>query len=393
MRNPIRIATLVASLAGVSAAQTSAPLLLQKPTISRTSVAFAYGGDIWTAPRSGGAARRLTAGTGEASDPHYSPDGSLIAFTGTYDGNTDVYVMSAEGGIPKRLTYHPAPDGVVGWTPDGKRVLFHSPRTSFSRFARLFTVSKDGGPATEVALPRGFTGSFSPDGSRLAYLPNDPANEIWKRYRGGETSEIWLVTMSDASIERIPRENSNDSWPMWVGNSVYFLSDRDGPTTLFEYDTKSKQVTKVINNTGMDIKSASAGPDAIVYEQFGALFLFDPATKQSTRIPITVEGDLPKIRPHYLPIGPSILAANISPAGARAVFEAHGEIVTVPAEKGDVRNLTNTPGVMERDPAWSPDGRSVAFFSDASGEYTLHIVPQNGEGQAKSITLGDAPSF
>ena len=385
---------LVAGIVPLLQAQTTAgPLLLQKPTISRTSVAFAYGGDIWTAPRTGGAARRLTAGNGEASDPSYSPDGSLIAFTGTYDGNTDVYVVSADGGVPKRLTYHPAPDGVVGWMPDGKRIVFHSPRTSYSRFARLFTISKDGGPATELSLPRGYSGSFSPDGSRLAYMPNDPANEIWKRYRGGETSEIWLVTMSDASIERIPRENSNDSRPMWIGNSVYFLSDRDGPTTLYEYDTHGKQVTKVINNTGLDIKAASAGPDAIVYEQFGSLFLFDPKTKQSTQIPITVEGDLPNVRPHYVPAAPSISAANISPNGARAVFQSRGEILTVPAEKGDVRNLTNTASVMERDPTWSPDGRSIAFFSDASGEYTLHIVAQNGTGSPRSITLGDAPSY
>jgi tricorn protease len=377
----------------LSAQTTTGPLLLQKPTISRTSVAFAYGGDIWTAPRTGGAARRLTAGNGEASDPMYSPDGALIAFTGTYDGNTDVYVVSADGGVPKRLTYHPAPDGVVGWTPDGKRIVFHSPRTSYSRFARLFTVSKDGGPATVVDLPRGYSGSLSSDGSHLAYMPNDPANEIWKRYRGGETSEIWLANLSDASIERIPRENSNDSWPMWVGNSVYFLSDRDGPTTLYAYDTHSKQVTKAVNNTGLDIKSASAGPDAIVYEQFGSLFTFDPATKSSTRIPITVSGDLPNVRPHYLPAAPSIVAANISPTGARAVFQARGEILTVPAEKGDVRNLTNTASVMERDPAWSPDGRSIAFFSDASGEYTLHIVPQNGTGAPRSVVLGDAPSF
>ena len=388
------LVALVAGIAPLVQAQTTTgPLLLQKPTISRTSVAFAYGGDIWTAPRTGGAARRLTAGNGEASDPSYSPDGALIAFSGTYDGNTDVYVVSADGGLPKRLTYHPAPDVVVGWTPDGKHILFRSSRTSYSRFSRLFTVSKDGGPATEVDLPRGYTGSFSADGSRLAYLPNDPANEIWKRYRGGETSEIWLATMSDASIERIPRENSNDSWPMWVGNSVYFLSDRDGPTTLFEYDTHSKQVTKVVTNTGLDIKSASAGPDAIVYEQFGTLFSFDPKTKQSTRIPITVEGDLPNVRPHFVAAAPSILAANISPNGARAVFQTRGEILTVPAEKGDVRNLTNTTGVMERDPAWSPDGRSIAFFSDASGDYTLHVVSQDGTGAPRSITLGDAPSF
>ncbi|HWZ61253.1 MAG TPA: PDZ domain-containing protein [Gemmatimonadaceae bacterium] len=390
----LQIAVLVACLSAAVplGAQTTPPQLLRTPTISRTLVAFSYGGDIWTAPRTGGAARRLTAG-GDATNPVFSPSGSLIAFSATYDGNTDVYVVSTDGGVPTRLTYHPAPDVVVGWTPDGSHILFRSPRSSFSRFMRLYTVSKDGGPATDVAVPRGYTGSFSTDGARLAYVPNDPANEIWKRYRGGMTSEIWLARMSDASIERVPRENSNDNDPMWVGSSVYFLSDRNGPTTLFEYDTKAKQVTQVVANTGLDIKSASAGPDAIVYEQFGALFVFDPATKTSTRIPVTVAGDLPAVRPHYVPVAQSIAAANLSPTGARAVFEAHGEIVTVPADKGDIRNITNTPAVMERDPAWSPDGRSIAYLSDTSGEYTLRIAPQNGVGAARAIPLGDAPSF
>jgi tricorn protease len=396
MRYPLGITALLAWLAAtapVGAQSSQSPLLLRTPTLSRTLVAFSYGGDIWTVPRTGGAARRLTAGGGEAINPVFSPDGSLIAFSATYDGNTDVYVVGADGGVPTRLTYHPAPDVVVGWSPDGSRVLFRSVRSSFSRFSRLYTVAKDGGPATEVALPRGYTGSYSPDGARLAYVPNDPANEIWKRYRGGETSEIWVATMSDAAIERVPRENSNDNYPMWVGSSVYFLSDRNGPTTLFEYDTRAKTVTQVVPNSGLDIKSASAGPDALVYEQFGALFIFDPSTHTSTRVPVTVSGDLPSVRPHYVPVAQSIAAANLSPTGARAVFEVRGEIVTVPASKGDIRDITNTPAVMERDPVWSPDGRSIAYFSDASGEYTLHIAPQNGVGNARVITLGDAPSF
>ena len=384
------------ALAVVAAAQLpaqSAPTLLRQPTVSRSLVAFTYGGDIWTVPRTGGTARRLTAGNGEAFGPLFSPDGSLIAYTGVYDDNADVYVVPAEGGVPTRLTYHPAGDAAVGWTPDGSRILFKSNRSSFSRFARLFTVSKDGGPATEVALPRGSDGSYSPDGKRLAYVPIDPANEIWKRYRGGETTPIWLVSMADGAVERVPRDNSNDNTPMWMGGSVYFLSDRNGPFTLFKYDPSSKQVTQVLTNTGLDIKSASAGPDVIAYEQFGSLFLFDPATQKSTPVAVTIAGDLASVRPHYVPVGDRIVAANLSPTGARAVFEARGEILTVPADKGDVRNLTNSPAVMERDPAWSPDGRSVAYFSDVSGEYTLQIAPQSGVGPVRSITLGDAPSF
>jgi tricorn protease len=388
------VAVLAGSVASVRAgAQAPAtPLLLQRPTVSRTQIAFSYGGDIWTVPRAGGAATRLTAAEGNATDPSFSPDGSLIAFTGDYDGNADVYVVAASGGVPHRLTYHPAPDDVVGWTPDGSRILFRSTRNSFSRYSRLFTVSKDGGPATEVDLPRSYAGSYSPDGKRLAYMPSDPANEIWKRYRGGEASEIWLATMSDASIERVPRDGSNDASPMWIGDAVYFLSDRNGPTSLFKYDTQSKQVTQVVENHGLDIKSASAGPDAIVYEQFGSLYLFDPGTQKSAHVPVTVTADLPKVRPHFVPAGAFVANAALSPTGARAVFEARGEIISVPAEKGDARNLTNTTGAMERDPAWSPDGRSVAYFSDASGEYALDIQPQAG-GVARQIVLGDAPSF
>ena len=250
-----------------------------------------------------GRGRASHGGEGTATDPSFSPDGSLIAFTGDYDGNADVYVVAASGGVPHRLTYHPAPDDVVGWTPDGSRILFRSTRNSYSRYSRLFTVSKDGGPATEVDLPRSYAGSYSADGKRLAYMPSDPANEIWKRYRGGEASEIWLATLSDASIERVPRDGSNDASPMWIGNSVYFLSDRNGPTSLFKYDTQSKQVTQVVENHGLDIKSASAGPDAIVYEQFGALYLFDPGTQKSAPVPVTVSADLPKVRPHFVPAG------------------------------------------------------------------------------------------
>jgi tricorn protease len=397
-----RAAWCVAIVAGIVAgvpfgnpagAQTPAvPLLLQRPTVSRTQIAFSYGGDIWIVPRAGGAATRLTADEGNATDPSFSPDGNLIAFTGDNDGNTDVYVMPTTGGVPHRLTYHPAPDDVVGWTPDGSRILFRSGRNSYSRYSRLFTVSKDGGPATEIDLPRSYAGSFSADGKRLAYMPSDPANEIWKRYRGGEASEIWLATMSDGSIERVPRDGSNDASPMWIGSAVYFLSDRNGPTSLFKYDTQSKQVIQVVENHGLDIKSASAGPDVIVYEQFGALYLFDPATQKAAPVAVTVTADLPKVRPHFVSAADQIANANLSPTGARAVFEARGEIITVPADKGDARNLTNTTATMERDPAWSPDGRSVAYFSDASGEYTLHIVPQGG-GPPRSIVLGDAPSF
>jgi tricorn protease len=374
-------------------AQTEKPLLLQKPTINRTHVVFSYAGDLWIAPREGGEARRLTVGPGIETDPYFSPDGTLIAFSGEYDGNVDVYVVPATGGVPRRLTWHPDADRVVGWTPDGKRILFSSSRHSYTRVSRLFTVPVEGGFPEEVPLPMAEQGSYSPDGTRLAYVPLRPAFIAWKRYRGGRTTPIWIADLKDSRIEKIPRDNSNDFYPMWVGDRIYFLSDRNGRFSLFAYDLKSRQVREVVPNSGMDFKSASAGPDAIVYEQFGSLNLYDLKTGRTRRIPITLAGDLPTIRPSFERVARSIRDAGLSPTGVRAVFEARGEILTVPVEKGDIRNLTNSPGVADRYPAWSPDGRRIAYFSDESGEYALHIADQSGLGPTEKIPLDNPPSF
>lgn len=370
------------------------PLVLRNPTLNKTDVVFAFAGDLWSVPRGGGDARRLTTGVGIESYPCFSPDGSQIAFTGEYDGNVDVYVMPATGGVPKRLTYHPGRDGVSGWTLDGKQVLFVSQRNSYSgRFARLFTLAVDGVFPTEVPLPMGYEGSYSPDGTRLAYEPVPRAFNAWKRYRGGMTTPIWIANLSDSSIEKIPRDGSNDFNPMWVGDRIYFLSDRNGPVTLFSYDTRTKKVEQRIPNNGLDIKSAAAGPEAIVYEQFGSLNLYDLKSGKTKKLEISIQADLISVRPKYEKVAARIQNARISPTGARAVFEARGEILTVPAEKGNPRNLTRTPNIAERDPAWSPDGKWVAYFSDESGEYALHLRDQQGLREARKIQLGNPPSF
>jgi tricorn protease len=363
--------------------------------VSQTQIVFQFAGSLWTVSREGGDARRLTTG-GHEGHPIFSPDGSLVAFTGEYDGNPDVYLVPASGGVPRRLTYHPGPDSALGWTPDGKQVLFRSDRASFTGGAlRLFTIPIDGAFPTEVPLPRAAEGSFSADGSRLAYVPNVQWQRAWKRYRGGQTRSIWIANLADSSLEaKIPRDNSNDFNPIWVGDTIYFLSDRNGPVTLFAFDPKSKVVTQVVPNDGLDIKSASAGPGAIVYEQFGSLHLLDLDSRHTQPLDIRVTGDLPELRPHFQKIEPKrIQSAALSPTGARALFAARGEIFTVPAEKGDVRNLTQTPAAVERDPAWSLDGRSVAYLSDESGEYALHIRDQSGSGEARRIALGDPPTF
>ncbi|MGA2329457.1 MAG: PDZ domain-containing protein [Bryobacteraceae bacterium] len=387
MKTPFLTISLI--FASVCLAQTQ---LLQKPSLSRTEIVFSYAGDLWIVGRDGGDARQLTNGPGIETNPVFSPDSSLIAFTGEYDGNQDVYVVPAAGGVPRRLTYHPGADTVLGWTPDGKNILFRSGRSSYSRFNRLFTTPVDGsGLPAELPLPMAEEGSYSPDGSRIAYMPVARAFEAWKRYRGGRITKIWIADLADSRIERIPRDNSNDFAPMWVGEKVYFLSDRNGPVTLFVFDLKTKKVTQALPNTGLDLKSASAGPGAIVYEQFGRLGLFDLKTNKSRLLDIHVAADLLAVRPKFEKVARGIQSAELSPTGARAVFEARGEILTVPAEKGDIRNLTNTPGVAERFPAWSPDGKRIAYFSDESGEYALHLRAQNGMGEVTKIEL--PPSF
>ncbi len=389
------LALLLACVSEITRAQSEKPLLLRDPAVSKTQVAFSYAGSIWVANRDGSNVRRLTTG-GHEREPSFSPDGAQIAFTGDYDGTHGVYVVPVAGGVPRRLTYHPADADVQGWTPDGKRILFSSFRTAFAGgVVQLFTVPVEGGFATQVPLARAAEGSFSPDGARIAYVPNMQWQRAWKRYRGGQTKPIWIANLTDSNVDaKIPRDNSNDFNPMWVGDTIYFLSDRNGPVTLFSYDVKTQQVKQIVKHDGLDIKSASAASDAIVYEQFGALHLLDLKSGNDRALDIRPVADLAEVRPHFLKIEPRrIRSATISPTGARAVFAVRGEILTVPAEKGDIRNLTNTPDVVERDPDWSPDGKSIAYLSDESGEYALHIRDQNGLGEVRKISLGNPPTF
>jgi tricorn protease len=384
--------------ASFGSAQANKPLLMRQPAMSKTHIVFVYAGDLWIVNREGGEASRLTTGVGTETAPQFSPDGQTIAFTGEYDGNVDLYTVPASGGVPKRLTYHPGSDGLAGWMPDGKHLLFVSGRGSDSGIVgQLFTMPVDGVFPTTVPLPMGYAGSYSPDGTKLAYEPLPRAFGAWKRYRGGRASAIWIANLSDSSVEKLPRTDSNDFNPMWIGDKVYFLSDRNGPITLFSFDTKTRKVTQLIQNNGLDIKSASTtaggSGDSIIYEQFGSLNVFDLKSGRSKPVNVTINADLLALRPKYEKVANRISDSAISPTGARAVFEARGEIISVPAEKGDARNLTNTPGVAERDPSWSPDGKWIAYFSDESGEYQLHLRDQKGMGEVKKINLGNPPSF
>ncbi|MGC2403174.1 MAG: PDZ domain-containing protein [Acidobacteriaceae bacterium] len=376
-------------------AQAAGPLLLRNPSLSRDRIAFLYADDIWTVPREGGEARRLTSVNCVVDGPFFSPDGTQIAYSTRTQGLNDVYVVRADGGVPRRLTWEPTGNGAAGWSADGKDVLFQSAHASYSDFPRLFRTHADGtGTPVVLPLPSAVSGSFSPDGSTLAYVPIAQWEAAWKHYRGGQTTPIWLLDMKTLDLVKVPRENSNDSNPVWEGDTVYFLSDRNGPVTLFSYNTKTKAVDQVIENHGYDLKTIAAGPGALVYEQFGSLHLYDLAMHQEHSVPITVQGDLPSLTPHLAKIAANETQnTSISPTGARVVVEAHGDIFTLPAEKGDTRNLTKTSGSAERDPSWSPDGKSIAYFSDASGEYQLYIRDQDGLQPPKVIDLGPNPSF
>jgi tricorn protease len=385
---------MTASIAAL--AQTEAPMLFRQPTMNRNHIVFVFAGDLWRVPRAGGAAERLTSGTGTETNPIFSPDGNWIAFTGEYDGNIDAYVIPSTGGEPKRITYHAGADSVVGWTPDGKSVVFLSTRATGMPLPKMYTMPVTGaGLPTELPFPMaGGVASFSPDGTRIAYMPLAPAFAQWKKYRGGRTTKIWIGNLSDSSVEEIPRPNSNDYTPQWVGDKIYFLSDRnERNVTLYSYDTRTKKVAQAVNNDGLDLKTASAGPDGIVYEQFGSINIYDTNSGKANKINITLSGDLAQVRPRYERVAQRVQSVAISATGARAVFETRGEILSVPAEKGNARNLTNTPGVAERDPAWSPDGKWIAYFSDESGEYALHLRDQTGIGDVKKISLGNPSSY
>ena len=367
--------------------------LLSQPAMSKSHVAFIYAGGLWVAGIDGKDVRRLTSSEGVASKPAFSPDGSLIAFSGQYDGNTDVYVVPVTGGVPTRLTWHPSPDIVQGFTPDGSAILFTSPRAVFTgRYTKLYTVPVKGGIETELPVPYANAATYSPDGARIAYNPLYQAFTEWKHYRGGTVSTLWLYNLSDHSIEKIPQPEgrSNDVDPMWMGNVVYFRSDRNGEFNLFSYDLKSKEIRQLTEHKDFPVLAASSGGGLIIYEQAGYLRIFDPAKGRDAKLTIGVSTDLVETRTRFVKGSKYIRSMAISPTGARVVFEFRGEIMTVPAEKGDPRNLTNTVSTNERSPAWSPDGKLIAYFSDASGEYELHVCSQDGKGDTKKYKLTGA---
>ena len=372
-------------------------LLLKSPSVSADKIAFAYAGNVWVADKNGSHPQQLTERQSIESHPLLSPNGKWIAFTGVYDNNADVYVIPTSGGTPKRLTFHPATDVVRSWDGNDK-IVFSSLRKSVHLLqTRLFEVDINSGKEQALPMPQASQGSVSPDGTLTAYNQSIDVNEwaAFRLYRGGDMARIWIFNNKTHDIEEIPSGHSNNLSPVWTNNGfIYFLSDRDNHyVNIYKYSLKTKEVLAVTSYKDFDVKSLYSNGNQLAYEQAGKIFTLNPADDQSIHIPVYIQTELPSRRPYFADVGGLIHNINISPTGARAVMEARGEILTIPAEKGDIRNLTNSPGVNERDPAWSADGKYIAYFSDEGGEYQLKIIDQKGEHSASTIALNDADFY
>jgi len=369
--------------------------LMQYPAVSKTQIVFEYAGDLWIAPKEGGVANRLTTPPGNEILPKFSPDGSQIAFSGNYEGNIDVYVISSKGGIPLRITHHGYPDRIVDWYPNGKDLLYASSMESGrQRFDQFYKVSSKGGMPEKLVLPYGEFGSISPDGKQIAYTPESQADRTWKRYRGGWAADIWIFNFEKGTAENITNNPANDEFPMWHGNTIYFLSDRgeNERANIWAYNINTKQTKQITYFTNFDIHFPSLGPDAIVFEAGGKLYLLDLATDKYHEVKIEVVTDDITLMPKTENVDKLIKNIFISPDGNRALFEARGDIFSVPAEHGNVVDLTNTSGYAERFPAWSPDGKYVAYWSDRSGEYELYLKDMEDPMSEKKLTSYD-PGF
>lgn len=363
--------------------------MLQMPAVSKSQIAFVYGGNIWIAPKSGGTALRLSSPRGSQQFPRFSPDGTKLAFSGNYDGNVDIYVMPVGGGEPRRITHHGGNERLLGWYPDGQSLLFASHMTAFTdRVGQLYKVSAQGGLPEKLPVAYGEFGALSADCHTLAFTPISTDFATWKRYRGGMAPDIWLFDLEKKTAENVTHNEANDSQPMWHGDTLYFLSDRDEHQrdNIWAYNTRTKETREITHYTDSDVHFPSVGPDDLVYENEGRLYLLDLGTEQPREVKIKVATDRATLRPRVQNVAGYVRNAAISPTGKRALFEARGDIFSVPAEHGIVRNLTETSGVAERFPAWSPDGKWIAYFSDRSGEYELTVRPSDKTGGEQTLT-------
>lgn len=387
---PLPLLGLLAACAAPAAAQD--PMLepdarmLRTPDVSADSIVFGYAQNLWSVPRAGGVARKLTSHSGAEVRPRFSPDGQTLAFSAGYQGNLDVYTMPATGGAPQRVTWHPGADALVDWTPDGRALLVRSDRRSPSRrYDGLFRVPAGGGLAEPMPLPIFDHGSPSPDGRSIVFQPLDVPGRNWKRYRGGNAPELWELNLDTLAAQRIAPSAASDHSPMWYGDRIYFVSDRDGRSNLYCYERAGGALRRVTAFDEYDVFAPCLGPDAIVFENGGRLFLLHLPDERLQPVRVQLWDDAPQALPQVKSVAAWLDGGGLSPSGKRAVLGARGDVFTLPAKDGRVRNLTASPGVAERYPAWSPDGRWIAYFSDRSGEYELTLLPAEG-GEEKQVT-------
>ncbi len=366
--------------------------LLRQPTISENKVAFTYGADIWITDVQSQQTIRLTSTLAIESNPHFSPDGKTIAFTSNRSGSNAVYIVSIEGGTPKRLTWYPSSAKACGWTPDGESVLYASSReTAPTGFNRLWTVSKNGGPSKLLNQQWGTSGSFSSDGKKIVIDRVSRWDSEWRAYRGGQNTPLVILNLEDNSEELLPNEKQTDTQPLWLGETIYFLSDRDWTTNIWSYSPTAKELKQLTNFTGSDVKSISGKGNKIVFERDGYISTLDLSSNQITQLDIEVKGDFPWAETKWEDVSGSARSASLSPTGKRAIMEARGEIFTVPAEHGAVRNITQSSDAADRWPIWSPDGAKLAWFSDKAGDgYSLMIGAQDGLDEPKAISIGES---
>ena len=366
--------------------------LLRQPTVSATDIAFTYGADVWIVGKGGGVARRITSTPAVESDPKLSPDGKWIAFTSNRSGTPAVYVVSAAGGEPTRLTWYPAAALARGWSPDGARVLYATTYgTAPSSHHRLWSVPRTGGVSTPITVGWGFDGSWSPDGKRVAVDRMTRWDPEWRSYRGGQNIPLRILDLQSRSEVLIPNDQrATDLQPTFVGNTIFFVSDRDWASNVWKYDVATKALAQVTRFTDAEVKSLGAGAGQVVFEQDGYIHTLDPASGKHQRVDITVQGDFPWAETRWEDVTRSVSAASLSPTGKRILLEARGEIFTVPVEQGDTRNLTRSSGAADRVPAWSPDGKQVAWFSDDGSGYKLMVAGQDGMGTPRAIALGES---
>jgi tricorn protease len=394
------LATAVAFLLLASSAVFAQTRLLRFPDIHGDRVAFTYAGDIWTAPTTGGSAIRLTAHPGAEVFAKFSPDGKWIAFTGQYDGDEQVYVIPSSGGVPRQLTFYPArgplaprwgwDNQVYGWSKDGKRIFFRSLRDSWSLpIARLYSVSVDGGPTEALPMPEAGSGDYSPDGARMVYSPQSRDFRSEKRYGGGQANKLYIFDLQTNNTKPITEGPRPTRDPIWIGDTIYFNSDRDGHFNLYSYGVSSGKTAQVTRSKQWDVRWPSSDHEGrIVYEMNGELQLLDARSGKATPISITVPDDGLARRPSRISAANNIESYELSPKGERALFSARGDIFTAPIEKGPTRNLTHSSGAHDKWPTWSPDGSQIAFISDLSGEEELYLAPQDGSKPAQQITNG-----